>query len=310
MRPLYYKRFTGLSDDRPGRSLSLNGYVSNLDFGELILGEHRGKFRSIDETALADFIAATIAHLHERGFLTNAFVKQHLACCRDIMLTEGYRESFIGEGALERLVQDETVKNVIVIAGCQTEKLLTNRAAATAILIEAIIRFTRHKPAMPKPLVVFSGAATDQQREITIPDESVRMHKQFLSIIRKSLNVSTQELKQMVDIHKESRSRNTAQNIRYTLTGFAGHHARCSINLFVISSNFHLPRLADITASQLDDPTIAGLLARQGIAIDSLWFMGAESEENDNTIYHRAYVKAMFYEVYHYLLAHGLIERQ
>lgn len=279
-----------------GPKIKLSRYFDYFSFYEYLNGDNaelmRSEIAARPELAknYADFAASVIAKLasHASTEENRKNIIMALETCRDILGNHGYKE--IGERNLDsRVARASGVqKNTVMVAGCQSPKILFARVKAAAHVVHHI---------SPYLDIVFSGSRPNN-KEVIIQDESERMDIMFDRLIKDGFFSETQ-IKRMNSIrfYQETQSTTTRENIqRLFEDGHLVSPQKGKSNVYLVSSTFHLPRLAAEVEKYLNTSEFKQY-------INFIVLCGAD-DLNDPIIPTGTpgYLKTLYFELYHYLL--------
>lgn len=297
--------------DKPSTQ-NLRRYSNFFNFTGFV---HPDKLQSFWEDislqmAASDLIASGIANLQSQTTPNSDFIKTSLDCCRDLMFHRGYEEDYSYD--LRSVIDGNTkstleTNNVIVILGCQTDKMIQNRAYAGAMLYHNLYHLKKGKT-----VVVFSGLTTPLGNKKRINQEFKRIKYYFLEKLESLLNKDRNELSHLLDINAEYKSQTSLQNIKELVsTVLLKRFKNCDINLFIVSSNFHLFRLSVEMEKELLSDAISKALKKSKINLNKLSFIGAETLQNNlEVVCLPEYIKSMTFEIYAYLFKNSIFEKK
>jgi len=252
---------------------------------------HREKLRKLrddpayDPSFVADIAASVITQFNYRHWLEQKAIRKALEHCHDILEDMGYR--LLGLQTLHDEVQANN-HHVMFVAGCQTRELYESRVRAAFKVLRGV-----HVPFS----IVFSGLhqkpQVGQQHRAKTPDEAGAMERYFDSLIthapefRKHRRFQTQ---------LEKQSKSTEANVA-ELMALPDILKKSKTNrIFVVSSLFHLPRLATTLERYI-------AINRKGFSIQ-LILVGAEDHQGTvaPVCDDQRYVKNLFHTVFEHLL--------
>jgi len=246
-------------------------------------------FKSLETNQIenfADLIASLFVNLFiESGNLRSSLISEAIRCCRDILMDCGYDETSIR--SINEVLGNERTKNIILTAGCQTEELLDSRVNGAVEICEELVTLNRDIK------IVFSGKNHKTGR-VKIKDESQRMELLFWEKILRSRLANMKKLVHIEKIILERESGKTQENVEKFLDILSKQiDGDIPINLYIVSSNFHLYRLSVEIESRLKEAKFN---------IENLVLIGSENINTLNQVTKNpAYIKTMFFEVYRYL---------
>lgn len=289
------------------KSHSFAPYIDRFNFFRYIHNHNTADVGNLAATATADFAASVIQSLYRSDFFDKSLITQGLRCCRDITLSLGYHESSshdIVPDLLKNGVDLLSDVNILVVVGCQTEELLINRAIATAQLCADLLT-KKHNNIIT---VIFSGKATNQTDAVPIPMEYRRLKKYFIDELKRISHRRRDEINRTVNLQEETLSETTDQNVFRIINKIISEHSGCKINLCLVSSNFHIFRLARETEKAINTSLVGNRLKERSITINSLSFLGSEEDNGSNSVKELSiYIKSMFFELYNYFIDRNLL---
>ncbi|PZR75266.1 MAG: hypothetical protein DLM73_05775 [Chthoniobacterales bacterium] len=271
--------------------IDFGDYLEDFDIAKFVYKDKRKAFDKLfarDPAFLADLSAAVFAILARSGYTHKDVYQKLLECCRDIIIAEGFSE--IDEDEMKILLRptaDEGIPNNVLVAGCQNNEMLKRRVEKAAQFVSNLGY---------NCTVIFSGRNPDPSGKTTVKilDESRRMRVQFRELLRHNNNTP---LPRMHDLVPEERSSTTQTNIsqlfQQNLLSQTKHN-----NLIVISSTFHLIRLAREIKTQLVTP-------KHGRRIAQLLLIGAEDPQHTFYVQDAPYFKLMMFDVFEHLMRIG-----
>lgn len=234
-----------------------------------------------DRLLLADICGAVTSGLFKAGFMkTEHFVKSQLQCCRNTIANIGFSE--IHRAKLDEIVH--TAKHItVLVPGCQDDRMIERR-------VKALFEFVRqHKRSLK---VVFSGKNPGTPN-VTIMNEAQYMRARFEEFMHHhggKFDVTVSEA------NCEENSKTTVQNIAELLRSKDFLNRGVKQTVVVISSSFHLIRIAEALLKHVKDDT-------HGLSkfIENFVLIGAEnpeSEELPSTYWEHPYVKLMMFDLF------------
>lgn len=229
------------------------------------------KLRDIanDPARLADFYADVIATAH-RDFRsptdtkTQTGIRMYSASLQDL----GFERTQLKDlpAHLRALRGDMAV---IVVVGCQSETLLDARARAAARV------FMRAVDAGPKPLAVLFSGRHPPQDKVEILNEAATLKESFETVLTdRKYQTHYNALVAAGRILIEKESENTSQNIiklfETITTKLHSETPVKTIDLFLVSNDFHLVRISK------DVRTVLKSTASVALKLASLSLVGSE----------------------------------
>ncbi|SRR6266496_2428547 len=252
---------------------------------------HRDKLERLrddlasDKSFIADIAASVITQFNYRHWLEPKAIRKALEHCHDILEDMGYR--LLGLQTLHDEVQANN-HHVMFVAGCQTRELYESRVRAAFKVLKGV-----HVPFS----IVFSGLhqkpQVGKEHRAKTPDEAGAMERYFDSLITHAPEFRKHRRFQT---HLEKQSKSTEANVT-ELMSVKGILQKDKTNrIFVVSSLFHLPRLAF---------TLEDYIAkhRRGFVIQ-LILVGAEDHQGTvaPVCSDQRYIKNLFHTVFDHLL--------
>lgn len=206
-----------------------NQYEQYWDEFDRILNELESKSPKF-KYFFADIAASVIQTLYKSGHFEITQWKAALACIVDIILDLGCLE--LTERTMRNRVKQsyDSVKNVMLVAGCQNQVMLERRIRLAVYIYSMCENNIK---------VVFSGGNPNYEKPSTIRNESARMENLFVNFAKeKNADFNMQDY----NTSHESKSKRTVENIAKF---FEGNYLddRSPNNIIIVSSSFHLIRL-------------------------------------------------------------------
>lgn len=274
------------------REIDLSKHRQAFLFDHLFHREHREsqlqrKSKS-EHIRQADFSAAVAAKIISQT-RSEELVIQALHCCRDILLSHGFKET-TEDGHAAKTLEFEGSR-VVFVAGCQTEAVLESRIQRALELILEL----GHKVDL-----AFAGGAPEGEVPL-IPQESGRMCSIYSDMIRGRYRdrdfSGVRKFIDASDVFEEESSKTTKENMQR----FAAEYFRsCDTSpkiLYVVSSTFHLLRLAHECLDMLDSHS-------DKHHVSKLVLCGADAiNKPDAHVFEERYLKLMMFDVYRHLLS-------
>lgn len=268
--------------------IDFGNYLRDFDLAQFVYKDKKDAFDDLfsrDLVFLADLSAAVFAILARSGYTHKDVYQRLLECCRDIIIAEGFSEIDDDEmHILLRPTASEGIPNNVVVAGCQSNEMLTRRVERAAKFV-CNLGYNCN--------VIFSGKNPDPSgaSAVAILDESRRMRVQFREFLKENNNTP---LPRMHDLGGEEKSSTTQTNILQLFKGNYLSQTKHN-NLIIVSSTFHLIRLARELKKQLALPASNDRIAQ-------VILIGAEDPTHKFMVQDAPYFKLMMFEVFHYLL--------
>jgi hypothetical protein len=230
--------------------------VKKLAFLEKIYPKAQATFRSAIRAQkveqYVDVVAAALTLLKMNGFLSSKLVTRATEVCRDVVRRQGYRVRDWTE--LSQILGSR--RNIVLIPGCQGRTILKSRAEAAADFCSK---------ASGRIDVIFSGSHPPDSKEVIEPDEA-GMAQQYFNDAMKKRRSSLPRGVHLIVPTAEVRSKNTEQNVSYSLRTRPFRDPGRK-NVIVVSSAFHLPRVAQALEKRL---------RRQNHGVERLILVSAE----------------------------------
>lgn len=278
--------------------------ASLLDFSERIHFSHGGKAEDIEhgKRYVADIGAAALAnYCAKRGVLALEQVNELMEFCRDIMVHRGYEEDYAYtlKDRVRKAMTAENSESLIVVFGCQTDSILQARAFAAADIYQALY------PLAPQRFsLVISGLGPSNTVNRQLQKEYVRLERH----VRSRLSGKIENL-ELVPLVNESASTSSIENIKGVFDQVIfKKHRRKTLNLLFVSTNWHLIRLSQVLERHLNDVAVQAEMEASEVRLDRLIFIGSEVPGRDSEmLFHRAYLKGLFYEPSIYLIEQGIM---
>lgn len=275
-----------LTDPPDTTRINFESLWQQFDFYELLHADTRTPFAAWvkgQQDAVPDLIAAIFTQIHSQQPM-DKLLRRALDYCQRILDDQGYDQSSLHQLAAKA---DPTHQHVALVAGCQGDEVLRSRARAAFRLAKKIspVRFT----------IVFSGknpAGSQGRKTVQRRNEAVALERAFDSFVDPLEHYN-------FEIFLEDKAENTKENIS---NFFAGTYLRkkCPATLYVVSSSFHVPRLALIAESHISEDKALKKYVKRIVAV------GAEDSLEDNPVVGtNPYVKAMMYEVFSHILKYS-----
>lgn len=272
-----------------GNRQDFSDYYNIFNFSGFIHRSQKEKLQTMREESMAmvaDIMASHLAILYQSEMLKRELiVRESLRCCRDINIDQGFDEPVDEREIVQLGTQTET--NIVLVPGCQTQALLDYRVQAIVKLSSELIS------SFAGVEIVFSGSNPGSPSS-KIQNESRRMRQMFWQ--RWESNIDKVDIQKLmkVDTLVESKASTSIQNIKKFVEA-KNQSLRKPCNVFLVSSNFHLIRLAQAMLAELG--------AHDNLQVKSLVLVGSEQIERPDVVStSMAYVRSMFYEIYDYML--------
>jgi hypothetical protein len=280
---IYHKE---LKNPQAYTPINLRKLFEEFDFRKYMHTHQSNKIN--DVSFISDLIASFAEVLHENEKLEDKLILKALQSCRDIMQHNGYHELNI-QRFREKI--DKNKESVIAVYGCQTRGILHNRVRA-AVNLWKIIPTKIH--------IIFSGRSPLQDGGDTIENEAIDMENRFYEFaeIYQDFN-QIEQIDRITTRHIiiESESTKTTENIQKLMETSTIRNAE-SLNLFLVSSNFHLMKLSKEFEDYIQKNNIT--------KITEVYAIGSESINTlDHVSRKKQYIKALFYHLYNFILTNS-----
>lgn len=269
--------------------IELGIYTEKLLFSKYIYIDQKETFSKANKNFISDTTASTLRRFYEKGFLHERLVKEGIRCCQSIVFNLGYQDFVMDFDTFKQLQGDDTVQNIMIIPGCQHPGMLTGRVKKA---VNSLEYFDKNLT------IVATGCnprkSKNDPKKVTIPDESKFILNKLNDFI-KDLCIPTPPIFKKIE---ENKSTNTPQNIENTLNSL---DKTKSHNLIIVSSTFHLIKLAKFVETELTKFYEKNKNCEH--FIKNIFLLGAEKEEAKFTPEKSSgYIKSMFVDVYNELI--------
>lgn len=230
----------------------------------------------------ADVAAAAITILYEFDYTEkDKLINIASRFCHDLIEDKSFRVIELLE--LHDLALERRKNSILIVPGCQPPDMWQSRVnAAISFLRDIHVNFK----------VVFSGLhpSITKRKSLKTMDEAVAMKNYFEYSIKGSQKLSN--VSRFV-VYTEEFSDTTSSNIAQVMADENIAESEGN-NLFVISSLFHLPKLANIIEEYKES---------KKKTIDLVTLVAAENYLSKNELmYQPAYVKQLFFVFFNFLL--------
>ncbi|HWZ15468.1 MAG TPA: TauD/TfdA family dioxygenase [Mucilaginibacter sp.] len=244
------------------------------------------------QNLIPDITASQIQKLYEKEFLNDlGLINEGLNCCRDLIFNLGYEDVVLcnsvtmEEDGLKTIVNDTGDKNIMIIPGCQHAGMLTGRVLKAIRVLDNFKHNLTIYASGGNPLDNPTGPD-----KVSIAQESKFIHNTFYELIKK-MNIGLLDNFRVIE---ENESYNSITNLKKCLNRLSKQESH---NLIIVSSTFHLIRLAQEVEKQLT------VIFNQGPEntnfIKNIILIGAEGIDAKFTrVKSGGYVKSMFVDVY------------
>lgn len=251
----------------------------------------------------ADMWASIFTHLLSPQRDNPGPLRDALWSCGAILQDQGYEIKAITKD----IIPTHSFDVAMLVPGCQTPKMLKQRALVGAQVWCQMMERAENTRCF------LSGARPPNEKRVTTPNESALMRKEFLEFFARHQNKHPENLDVEMgitarDVRCDPKSDTTKTNIRRFVDTIVKDGTSNLRLIVVVSSTFHLIRLAPI----LED-ALANLWRRPNSAPRKLQLalVGAETDEfvsepeKAPLIWDPVYMKSLFFEVFKYLAQEG-----
>jgi hypothetical protein len=230
-----------------------------------------------------------------------------LACCKDILNHVGFR-ALKSNNFISAINPKENPENVILTLGCQTPHIIKNRGIAAARLYKQLLDTTQNASRIT---VYFSGSSPNRKKKQITQREYDALHEHFFTEIANIID-GPEKIQNYIDIKIDHQSHNTLTNISECLhKHIIPNFPNKKINLFVVSSTFHLIRISQAIIAELNTHETKEKLIKNQITLNGTFLVGSEIYPfHKNVIEHSNYVKNMFYDIFHYFLKNKIFKKR
>jgi hypothetical protein len=237
---------------------------------------------------LSDLAASIVRDIYKSKYLKSEIIENALEYCEQTVIDMGYFRI-----SLEDLKCFGQEKNnaLLVVAGCQSREILKHRAKTAAFITVNCNRNLK---------IVFSGLTPPCSDKTPIVNEARELRKYFDYYLEEFLRTKKYDYK--INKQLEDESHDTIENIKQLFArGFLLEYERESNDLYVVSSSFHLTRIAQAlsNASKREENSSS--------RINKVVLIGAERSFNpEDVALSETYVKQLFFELYKNILSRHL----
>lgn len=253
----------------------------------------------------ADMWAAIFTHLIRIGKINDPGVlRDALWCCCAILQDQGYERCYVTKDVLPK--HNSAV--AILVPGCQTEIILKQRAVVAAQFYRKMVDIIT-----TKTFCLLSGYQPKERSKVVIPNESGKLREHFLDYLAESEGKHREDLKLELtlaasNVPLDDAATKTVANVANFISELCKRNETPSL-IVGISSTFHLIRLAQQLEVQLEE-YFKSSPPEEDLKI---LLVGAETDEGIDdkikspVLWHPAYMKSLFFEVFSYLAKHGML---
>jgi len=274
--------------------LTMIDYHTSFNFLDRTNADKQSRIKEMlknseDISFLADIGAATLARLIKGStviggnYVNTSLINEALQCCRSIISKSNYNSIALSD--LHDIVPTHEF-NIMLVAGAQDRSILESRIEAAYNCAKSLhnVSFT----------IALAGLQPPVPKQVRIRDEANEMKIMLESFINRYGLIGRHSSPKIINIESESESETTRQNIQ-KLYKKGELDANKINNIFIVSSTFHLARLAHEMETQIKE--------NQKYKVGFVVLVGAEENCDSSPVTQSyKYVKAMFYEIYNYLL--------
>lgn len=272
--------------------IDLSLYSETFDFRGLMHKEWRDMLDSQisagskDANFICDLSAALLTTIYQSSYSHKNIFNEALRCCEQIVEDLGYA-SCDEHSFFEDLAAEKNGQHVCLVAGCQNDEMIRRRAQKAASLC---IRSGKNFD------VVFSGLnpGGGKAARFAIQNESMEMKKHFTAHMARHAS----ELPLMHRLQFEPESNNTDENLSFFFDQHVAKEYSVPVNLHIVSSSFHLIRLAEALKEKLAKNDYSS-------NINSIRLIGAEQIDHEfvfGSTFTKRYLKLMLFDVFRSIL--------
>ena len=192
--------------------------------------------------------------------------------------------------------------NVFFVAGCQSIEMLDLRIKKASILIASLTKENFINTEDAKIILSGWNNAKVANSKVQFANESLAMRNLLIHKLAHYLERPIDDKFINLQIESEINSRDTRENIEELIKKLekiiqtAGENNNTQLNLFIISSTFHLLQLSDHIRTQ--ETSLVQKLQEKAIT-PNLFLVGAENPNHFFRIYDKGYIKLLINEVIH-----------
>lgn len=293
---------------RPPGSVKFEPSIEALNFSQNIHADHINAFARL-KTRNPAFIADTasaattriVAQLRGSDFArggvpyTRDLIRGALHCCQSVVGTMGFERW--DAHRLQSSLFDWNKGNALLVAGCQTRRILENRmnkAIEVLRVAPSLGRWNAFVPSGDRP------RRTRTDYRLTFPEEREVMRDHVFQALADPEWVQLKEIL-VKDIQPEEERGKTRDNIEELLDHLDTLKTFKSFNIFLVSSSFHLVRIARELKAVLDS-------GRKLPQIDSVVLVGSEDipaddhKRLDPVFSEESYLRQLLFEAHFALL--------
>lgn len=274
--------------------LTMIDYHTSFNFLDRTNADKQSRIKEMlkngdDRSFLADIGAATLARLIKGStviggnYVNTSLINEALQCCRSIISKSNY-DSIALSDLHDTIPTHEN--NIMLVAGAQDRSILESRIEAAYNCAKSLhnVNFT----------IALAGLQPPVPKQVRIRDEAKEMKIILENFINKYGLTGRHSLPKIINIESESESETTRQNIQKLYKKTVLDTVKMN-NIFIVSSTFHLARLAVEMETQI--------IENHNYKVGFVVLVGAEENCDTSPVSQSyKYVKAMFYEIYNYLL--------
>ena len=291
----YYKNYHDNHSKRETSNFNLdfNEYQNLFNFLDWINHQKRDQIKEIfnskveikdkELSYIADIASSTLAKFYEKGFIKKKIIRDGLDLCEKIIKSFGY--DLVSKVNMDSQDLDEYV-NVMIVAGCQSDKLLYARVKKCVEIVEESNQHLN---------IFFVGSNPNREdfsRKIQKPNEANEMEVLFKFLLSKS---SQKRAYSTIRIDKEGKSYDTISNIENVFQKEIMNSDKKK-NILLLSSTFHLIRLSKSFEDYVNN------MYEKKETIERIFLIGSENTYKINKVSKLPnYLKSMIYELFIFL---------
>lgn len=233
-----------------------------------------------------DLAAALVSTLYMEAYVHKKAFERALECCRKLLEDLGFQWIDIDTLTNKLRQREVNPRNIVLVAGCQDEQMIRRRAeSAAGFCAKWNVNLE----------VVFSGRNPGAGKNV-IDDESQIMLNYFIQYMNRRRQIAPDlGLPKLNTTYFEDASNNTKKNVENFWEKFMLPFRAMPTNVIVVSSTFHLIRLAESLLERLNEAACD---------VKNLVLVGAEEQE-DEVVHEESsarYMKLMMFDVFRCLL--------
>lgn len=273
---------------KPSARQGFSSLREEFNFIERIFIKNQKIFKSLESEAIsffADLTAALSARLLEKKYLKEELLEQGLILVRKRIQSLGYDQT----NEKDWFSDTKTKNQIIIVFGCQGEEMLRKRVVAAGEFIKTI-------PQNISIDLIFSGDKPSRRKGIEIQNESKLMKSIFYE---KFPNFDQgRHFEQHVLVKSEKKSKKTEDNVVEFFKQYKDLMNN-PVDIFLVSSNFHLVRIGEIFESTLKKLEKSN---NKKYPVKSIFLVGSEKlHEPEGITRNVKYAKQLFYHMYKFI---------